>query len=254
MKIALLGYGKMGQTIASLIDNQRDEVVLKVTADNRASLTKAQLQQADVVIEFTHPTAVLDNIALVLEAGVPMICGTTGWQAYQPQVAQWVAEQQGAFLHASNFSIGVQLFAAINRYAARLMARVPDYQPSLTETHHIQKVDAPSGTAVSLAEDLIAQHNRLQQWQLTATHWPATETTAPEALPTAADTLAIQSIRSGQVPGTHQIRWQGSADNIQLIHEAQSRAGFALGALTAARWLVGKKGYFGMEAVLGIEQ
>ncbi len=255
MKIALLGYGKMGRAIDELLADSTDEVVLRIDADKRANLRAEDLRAADVIIEFSHPDAVLDNIALALEAGVPMVCGTTGWLKEQSTVARWVTEKQGSFFYASNFSVGVNIFFALNRYLSKMMAGFAAYLPSLSETHHIHKVDAPSGTAVTLAEDLLAQHSGIKSWQLQATHWPdkvVKETEADASSQPQNEQLPITSYREGEVPGTHQIRWQSPIDEISIEHKAHSRAGFAQGAITAARWLVGKKGYFGMEDMLNI--
>lgn len=251
MKIALLGYGKMGRIIDELLVDSSDEVVLRIDADKRANLRAEDLQAADVIIEFSHPDAVLDNIALALEAGVPMVCGTTGWLKEQSTVARWVAEKQGSFFYASNFSVGVHIFFALNRYLSTRMAGFADYLPSMSETHHIHKVDAPSGTAVTLAEDLVQAHPQLDDWALQATHWPDKVVHTPTSAP-GKSLLPITSYREGEVPGTHHIRWQSPIDEISIEHKAHSRKGFAQGAITAAHWLVGKQGYFGMEDMLNL--
>lgn len=255
MKIALLGYGKMGRIIESLALAQGDEIVLKVAAANRAKITAKDLSVADVAIEFSLPSAAVDNINLALAAGVPVVCGTTGWLAELPQVQKTVEQQKGGFFYASNFSIGVNVFFALNRYLAKMMGRLNGYTAELAETHHTQKLDAPSGTAITLAEGIVAEHNGYQGWALKDEVWldpPAAGKTikAVEITEAGKQDLPITAYRKEQVPGTHQIDWVSTQDSISIQHEAHSRAGFALGALAAARWLIGKQGCFGMEDLL----
>ncbi|MEM9835557.1 MAG: 4-hydroxy-tetrahydrodipicolinate reductase [Bacteroidota bacterium] len=255
MKIALLGYGKMGRIIEQLATTQGAEIVLKVDASNRADITTTDLQQADVAIEFSRPEAAVENIKLGLAAGIPVVCGTTGWLAELPQVQAAVAQQAGGFFYASNFSIGVNVFFALNKYLAQLMQRVEGYTVSLSETHHTQKLDAPSGTAITLAEGILSASSRLNQWQLKEEVWLDPMPTGHEVteLTTrlAGDSLPITSYRQKEVPGTHQITYQSMQDSIRIEHQAHSREGFALGALAAARWMIGKQGIFGMEDMLG---
>jgi 4-hydroxy-tetrahydrodipicolinate reductase len=239
MKIGLLGYGKMGKAIEQIAENQGIEIAWRIRQEDRPSLSPTLLRQADVAIEFTRPEAAFDNVMLCLEAGLPVVSGTTGWLEKLPDAQKFCLEKQGALLWASNFSVGVNLFFALNRRLAELMANRPEYAASLSETHHIHKLDAPSGTAVTLANQLIEQSNRYNGWVL-----------APENA--SAQQVSIEAIREGEVPGTHQIKWQSAVDEISIEHRAHSRTGFAAGAVLAATWLADKQGVFEMSDVLGL--
>jgi 4-hydroxy-tetrahydrodipicolinate reductase len=239
LKIGLLGYGKMGQAIERVARLQGLEIAWRVGRQERAALGPERLREADVVIEFSRPEAAFDNVMLCLRTGVPVVSGTTGWQNALLEAQLFCDAQRGALLWASNFSVGVNLFFALNRHLARLMDTQPDYRCALTETHHIHKLDAPSGTAITLAQDIAAAHEGYADWALA---------------PAIADTgiIPITALREGEVPGTHDIRWSSAVDSISIRHEAHSREGFAAGAVMAARWLHGKSGCFGMEDVLGL--
>lgn len=239
MKIALLGYGKMGKTIEQLALADGHAVALRIDLDNLDDLTTANLQQADVAIEFSRPESAFRNVMQALEAGVPVVCGTTGWLDRLEEARQFCREREGAFLYASNFSIGVNLFFALNRYLARLMAPQGQYDVRMEEIHHTQKLDAPSGTAITLAEDIIRELPRKKIW-------------SGDAVTASDDVLLIASKRIGQTPGTHEVTYASPIDTISIRHEAHSREGFARGALLAAGWLIGRKGCFGMNEVLGI--
>lgn len=238
MKIALIGYGKMGQTLDRLAPGMGLEVVARFDHHNLAEFTPVNLQQAAVAIEFTRPEAALGNLTRCLEAGVPVVVGTTGWHDQLPVARARCAEYDGAVFWASNYSIGVNIFFALNRYLARLMRAFPEYSAQLMEIHHTAKLDAPSGTAITLAEDLLAQLPRYDHW----VKGPANETNA----------LGILSERIDPTPGTHEVLYQSVVDQIELRHVAHSREGFAVGALQAAKWLVGKRGFFGMEDLLSL--
>jgi dihydrodipicolinate reductase len=235
MKIGLFGYGKMGRAIEALAQQQGAEVVWRANRENAGSLSDADLRMADAVIEFSSPEAAFENVMRCLRAGVPVVSGTTGWLEQMPAAEQYCRENNGALLWASNFSVGVNLFFALNRKLAELMAKWPEYGASVTETHHIHKKDAPSGTAITLANDLLASSGRYGEWALGSA--------PPGSLP-------IKAVRENEVPGTHLVRWQSAVDEISIEHRAHNRDGFALGALLAARWIVGKKGVFGMGDVL----
>jgi 4-hydroxy-tetrahydrodipicolinate reductase len=237
MKLGLFGYGKMGKAIEQIAENQGIEIVWRIRRDDTP--TPALLRQADVIIEFTRPEAAFENVMLCLQAGIPVVSGTTGWLERLPEAQQYCLENKGALLWASNFSVGVNLFFALNRRLAQLMADRPEYAASLVETHHIHKLDAPSGTALTLANELIENADRYSDWSL------VTASNSEHTLP-------ITAIREGEVPGTHQVRWQSPVDEISIEHKAHSRAGFAAGAVLAAQWLVDKQGVFGMGDVLGI--
>lgn len=237
-KIALLGYGKMGKTIEKLATDAGDEVVLRLNADNKEELTTKNLQQADVAIDFSHPQTGFKHITSCFQAGVPVVSGTTGWLDQFEEAVSLCGKEGGAFFYASNFSIGVNLFFALNQRLAELVKDWPAYQPAMTEIHHTQKLDSPSGTAISLADDIAARLTRVTGWEEGAN--------APEGK------LPIDAIREGDVKGTHEIRYISPVDTITIRHEAHSREGFAKGALQAAHWLIGKRGVFGMSDMLGI--
>lgn len=238
MKIALLGYGKMGRTIEELARRAGDEVVLRIRQDNRAELTADSLRKADVAIEFSRPEAAFHNVEAALQAGVPVVCGTTGWLDQLPEAKRLAEDSGTALFYAANYSIGVNLFFAVNRYLARLMDDQPKYDVHISEIHHTQKLDSPSGTAIHLAQDILQELQRKTRWE--------------EAEDGPADHLLIHSERIDPTPGTHVVTWGSPEDDIVLQHRAHSRDGFARGALQAARWLVGKKGYFSMQDMLGL--
>jgi 4-hydroxy-tetrahydrodipicolinate reductase len=228
MRVALIGYGKMGHEIERHLAGRGHEVVLRATSDSPALLE--ELHACDMAIEFTEPSAAVGNLLLCFEAGCPVVAGTTGWYNRLPEVKSEAARLGGTVLYASNFSIGVNAVFHINRLLARVMERFSEYTPSIEEIHHLAKKDKPSGTAITLAEGLLDEWPRLTEWSL----GPGERR----------DTLYIDSVREGEVPGTHHVRYTSSIDRITLTHEAYSRAGFALGSVLAAEWLKGKKGVY----------
>lgn len=236
MNIALIGYGKMGKTIEALAIAKGHRIVLKIQRNNVHELTTKALQEADVCIEFTGPDSAFNMVSACLNAGKPTVCGSTAWLHQLEEAQQLALNNNTALLYASNFSLGVNLFFKINRYAAKLLGRYPQYEVSINETHHTQKKDAPSGTAVTLAEDIIAEHPIKKAW---------VKETAQQH-----NELPIHSERIDPAPGTHLIRWKSAIDTIELCHTAHSREGFATGALLAAEFLANKKGIFTMEDVL----
>lgn len=229
----------MGRAIEQIASDQGIGIAWRITRENRESLTPEVLRQADVVIEFSRPEAAFENVMTCLRAGVPVISGTTGWNEQLAEAQQFCLESRGALLWASNFSVGVNLFFALNRYLAKLMETRVEYKPSLTEIHHIHKLDAPSGTALTLVNELIANNNRTSGWAL--------EPVAPVG-----GAVPVTALREGEVPGTHIVRWTSGIDEITIEHKAHSRAGFAGGAVLAATWLHGKTGFFTMADVLGL--
>lgn len=237
MKIALIGYGKMGKTIEDLAIEKGHEIVLKINQSNLLEFTTEAIQQADVCIEFSTPETAFDNITKCLKAGIPTVSGTTAWLRHLPEVHTTCLENNAAFLYASNFSIGVNLFFQINEYIASLMNKYPQYQVSMEEIHHTQKKDAPSGTAVTLAEGILKNYPNLSHW--------INEANGNE------NELPILSKRIDPAPGTHSITYHSAIDDIEIKHTAHSRIGFASGALVAAEFLAGKKGIFSMKDVLG---
>lgn len=237
MKIALIGYGKMGQAIERTALQRGHEIVLKIDTASRELLTTENLQQADVAIEFTSPHAALANVTKCFEAGVPVVCGSTGWNDNLAVARERCMAGNTAFLQTSNFSVGVNIFFEVNRRLAALMNQQPAYEVSVEEIHHTQKMDAPSGTAISIAEQIMESVDRKKKWSLDAP---------------AADELLITALREEGVPGTHTVTYNSSIDRIDLVHTAHNRDGFALGAVLAAEFIAGKKGVFTMRDVLGI--
>ncbi len=233
MKIALIGYGRMGHMIEEIALKRGHKIVATIDVNDSAAFNNPEFKSADVAIEFTVPGAAVNNILACFAAGVPVVSGTTGWLDALPDLQDMCAKGKGTLLYASNFSIGVNIFRAVNRYLADVMNDFPEYTPSMTEIHHIHKLDHPSGTAITLAEDIVNEVTRLDCWQEPE---PGKELSA-KALP-------IGHVRQGEVPGTHIITWDSPVDKITISHEAKSREGFALGAVRAAEWLKGRKGYF----------
>ena len=237
MKIALLGYGKMGKTIEAIALERGHEVALKIDISNIETLTKQSLQACDAAIEFSTPTSAVSNMFCCFEAGIPVVCGTTGWYGELEKVRKECRDMNGGLFYASNFSIGVNIFFRINEQLARLMNRYPGYDVSMEEIHHIHKLDAPSGTAITLADGILKHMERKKKWTLT-------ENNADTS------TLKITSIREGEIPGTHIIRYQSDIDDIEIKHTAHNRKGFALGAVLAAEFMQGKKGLYGMNDLM----
>lgn len=235
MRIAIYGYGKMGKAIEAAAQARGHEVVLRVGSHNAGTPPTA----ADVAIEFSKPDQALDNMQLCLAHGVPVVVGTTGWYDRMNEVKRAVEDHRGSLLWASNFSIGVNLFFRLNRQLAALMDARNEYRVHMDEIHHVHKLDAPSGTAITLARDIDLKTQRYSGWQLNE----ATPNTATPYVP-------IRSERTGEVPGKHSITWTGPSDRIIITHEAFDRSGFAQGAVIAAEWLHGRTGLYTMDDVL----
>ena len=246
MKIALLGYGKMGQIIERFALERGHEVVLKITADNLGDLTSSNLSKADVAIDFSAPDAAISNIYACFDANVPVVVGTTGWYGQLQQVKDDCLSRNNTLLYGSNFSIGVNLFFHINQVMARLMNDFPAYDVQVEEIHHTQKLDAPSGTAMTIAEGIIDNLERKQEWVNELEGTPSEQVLK-------ADQLLIASQRIDQVPGTHTVVYSSEVDDIELKHTAHSRAGFALGAVVAAEWLQHKQGFFNIADIFNFK-
>lgn len=229
MKIALIGYGKMGHAIERIAQERGHEIVARIDADNIDDMYSETFAAADVAIEFTIPSTAADNCLRALSRGVKVVSGTTAWQARLPEVKAVCDHGDGTFMWSSNYSIGVNVFKAVNRYLARYMANLPQYTPSMNEVHHVHKLDHPSGTAITLAETIIEADPRLKGWT--------------ENIPTPADELLITHEREGEVPGIHSITWDSPVDSITLTHSAKTRDGFALGAVMAAEWIANRRGW-----------
>jgi len=235
MKIALLGYGKMGQIIEEIALSRGHEIVLQKTSQSSFE----GLEKADVAIDFSVPSAAVRNISECLHTNVPIVSGTTGWLDEYHVMVDLCQKQNGAFIYGSNFSLGVNIFFELNTHLARVMAQFDQYKVSMEEIHHTQKLDAPSGTAISLAQSIIKESNYK--------HWALKNESKKDE-----HTIEINALRIENVPGTHTICYDSDIDTIEIKHTAHNRKGFALGAVVAAEWLVGKKGVYTMKDVLNL--
>ncbi|WP_152287640.1 4-hydroxy-tetrahydrodipicolinate reductase [Flavicella marina] len=233
MKIALLGYGKMGQTIEKIAIDRGHEIVLTIDKDSPAY----DISIADVAIDFSIPNSAVSNISNCLNNNVPIVSGTTGWLDQFEEMKQLASETEGAFIYSSNYSLGVNIFFELNKQLAKMMGNLDQYNVTMEEIHHKQKLDEPSGTAITLAEGIIENTQN--------TKWELDNATEENSIP-------ISAIRSPEVPGTHSISYDSVVDRIDIKHTAHNRQGFALGAVVAAEWIIGKKGVFSMKDVLGI--
>lgn len=236
MKIALIGYGKMGMAIEKIALEKGHTCPFKITNKNSADINLITPETADVAIEFTVPGAAVANISTLLKNKVPVVCGTTGWLDQLPEIEKLTKENDTAFFYASNFSVGVNIFFKVNKMLAEIMNDFNDYDVEMEEIHHIHKLDAPSGTAITLAEGVLEKFDSKKNWAL------------DEAK--TAEELKITAKRIEEVPGTHSITYNSPIDSIEITHTAHNRTGFALGSVLAAQWLKDKKGVFGMDDML----
>jgi len=236
MKVAILGYGKMGQIIEKIAQERGHNILLKINQHNIDELNIENLKKADVVIDFSTPESAKTNIILSIDANKPIISGTTGWLDDYKEVKDYCIKNNGTFLYASNFSLGVNLFFELNKNLAKLMKKYHQYQINLTEIHHSEKLDAPSGTAISLAEQIISESDIKNKWTINSEN--------------SDEELKIDAQRKGNITGTHSVNYKSETDSISIIHEAHSRNGFALGAIISAEWIMSKKGVFSMHDVL----
>ena len=232
MKIALLGYGRMGRAIEKVALERGHEIVIRKDIEP----LEVDLSIADAAIDFSHPTAAFDNIKSCIDSGVAVVSGTTGWLDKFDKIETYCKDQNGSFIYASNFSIGVNLFFNLNSYLAQMMNNIKGYEATMEEIHHVHKLDAPSGTAISLANDILA-HSDKNNWTISSEE---------------KDALFIGVKREGEVPGTHSVTYTSAIDAIEIKHTAFNREGFALGAVVAAEWLQDKKGIFNMKDVLSL--
>ena len=233
MKIALIGYGKMGKEIEKIALSRGHEIVSIIDVNNQEDFNSDAFKSADVAIEFTNPMVAYSNYIKTFEAGVKLVSGSTGWMDKHGEEIKKLCTQGGKTLFwASNFSLGVTIFSAVNKYLAKIMNQFPAYDVTMSETHHIHKLDAPSGTAITLAEEILENLDRKERWVKGTMQAP--------------DELPVSSIREGEVPGIHVIRYESEADSIILTHDAKNRKGFALGAVLAAEFTANKEGYLGM--------
>ncbi len=237
MKIALIGYGKMGKAIEEVAIKNGHEIILKISSQNISDFNFENLQLADVAIEFTNPHSAVDNLKKCFDANVPVVCGSTGWLNKWQEIENYCTEKNGALLFASNFSVGVNIFFELNKKLAALMNNRPEYNISIEEIHHTQKKDAPSGTAITLAEGILNNNQNKEKWVLGETANNVE--------------LSITSQRIDPAPGTHIINYNSSIDSIEIKHTAHNRIGFASGAVLAAEFIKGKNGIFTIKDVLG---
>lgn len=256
MKIALIGYGKMGHIIEEISLSRGHEVVCTIDVNNLEDFDSEAFRSADVAIEFTTPKTALGNVARCLKSGVPVVVGSTGWYDQLPQVKADVEKANGSLFWASNFSIGVNVFVAMQKYVAKIMNAYPQYDVTLEETHHIHKLDSPSGTAITIANAITDNLDRKKTWKETAAIWQhedkSVDVTRNAEVGTQfakheADELEVVAFRRGEVPGIHAVVYDSEVDTITMTHSAKSRRGFALGAVVAAEWMSdGKKGVYTM--------
>lgn len=242
MKIALLGYGKMGRIIEQFAQNRSHEIVLRIDENSLDQLTVENLRNADVAIDFSTPQSVMRNIEICFEAKLPLVVGTTGWYGQLQNVKDKCIESNNALLYGSNFSIGVNIFFYVNRILAKVMNPYPQYDAQVEEIHHTQKLDSPSGTAITIAEGILESLDRKDEWVNNLVD-------EGEQVANQPNQLLIESLRIEDVPGTHTVIYSSEVDEIEFKHTAHSRAGFALGAVIAAEWLRGKKGFFSVENI-----
>jgi len=240
MRIALVGYGKMGHIIEQIALQREHTIVAAIDINNYEDFESEAFRSADVAIEFTTPATAFDNYMKCFAADIPVVSGTTGWLDQLDEIKRQCEEEGKTFFYASNFSIGVNIFFAVNKYLAKLMNSFPAYDVEMTEIHHIHKLDAPSGTGITLAEDIIGEIDRKKLWRVA-------QTGDRKFDPVSSEDLVIHALREGEVPGIHEVRYESDVDTITIKHDAKSREGFALGAVLAAEFTAGKKGLLGMK-------
>jgi 4-hydroxy-tetrahydrodipicolinate reductase len=239
VRIALLGYGRMGREIESVAEEQGHYIVLRTDINNSSDFNEETASGCDVAIEFTGPEAAADTVIRALGYGIPVVSGSTGWMSRYDEVVNICRSKNGSFIHSSNYSIGVNVLFRLNTELARILSVLPGYSVSIEETHHVRKIDAPSGTALSLASGIIAGNERYKGWQKDDEH-------------TEADKIPVRSVREGDVTGIHSVYWRSESDIISLRHEALNRRGFAEGAIKAAEYVSSHKGVFTMRDVLNL--
>lgn len=235
MNIILSGYGKMGKEIETIAIKRNHNIILKINKSNCDSVSDEDLKKADAIIEFSTPHTAIDNLKKYLNTQVPVVVGTTGWYTNFEEIKEFCLKKNGALFHATNFSVGVNLFFKVNTYLADIMNKYENYDVSLEEIHHIHKLDKPSGTAITLAEQIIKKLDRKKSWSINEKN---------------IDTLFINDIRDGEVPGTHIIKYHSEIDDIEIMHKAHNRKGFALGAIIAAEFMLNKKGIYTMNDLI----
>lgn len=238
MKIALLGYGKMGKELEQVALERGHKIILRADIDTISSLKDSELQLADAALEFSTPASAFGNLSRCINAGVPVVCGTTGWTEQLEEIKSECRKKNGAVFYAPNFSIGVNILFEINRRLAVLMKNQGEYEPSIEEIHHVHKKDKPSGTALALAETIIASGGKKTGWKLEGSKDISNKD------------LIITAVRENEVPGIHSVKYVSKDDEVEIIHRAKGRRAFATGAVMAAEWLQGRKGFFGMKDMM----
>lgn len=233
MKIAIIGYGRMGRLIEEVAISRGLEICCIIDETTTHKFSSKEFKESDVAIEFSVPSAAVEGIMACFSAGIPVVVGTTGWNESLPAIKGMCDEGKGTLMYASNFSIGMNVFMVMNRYLTKIMNGFDNYAPQLTEVHHVHKLDHPSGTAITLADQLTSISNRVKTWEEKELGDKADEGILP-----------VYHRREGEVPGIHTVRWESDCDSIELTHDAKNRLGFARGAVSAAQWLADKKGYF----------
>jgi 4-hydroxy-tetrahydrodipicolinate reductase len=239
MKIAIIGYGKMGKIIEEALIARGHSIGLIIDLDNQADLTVQNLTGHDVAIEFTTPSSAYQNISVCFDADIPVVSGTTGWLDRVPEIKKRCLQENNALVYSSNFSIGVNILFQINSHLAKLIEPFNNYKPRIEEIHHLKKLDAPSGTAISLAQQVINEIKQLKSWKLADT--------------SESQTLSIKAIRADDITGIHEVIYESDVDTISIRHSAKNRKGFVHGVMMAAEFIINKKGFFTMEDVLGIK-
>jgi 4-hydroxy-tetrahydrodipicolinate reductase len=238
MKIALIGYGKMGKEIEQIARERNNDISLIIDINNQNEFTTENLRKADVAIEFTKPETAAGNIRKCFAADIPVVCGTTGWLEHFNSIRNECEAGNHGFFYSSNYSLGVNIFFKVNKFLARIMNNFPQYEIEMEEVHHTQKLDAPSGTAISLAKDILAEVERKTRWQLDTQDTP--------------DALRINAVRRDPVPGIHTIKYDSTVDTIEITHSLKNRKSLALGAVLAAEFMAGKRGMYSMDDLLKI--
>ena len=246
MQIVLIGYGKMGKEIEKIAIERGHTIVCVIDANEEEKFDSSAFKSADVAIEFTSPESAFENYKRAFAANIPVVSGSTGWLAHLPEVKQLCEKEGKTFFYASNFSLGVNVFFALNKYLAKLMNHFPDYNVRMEEMHHTQKLDAPSGTAITLIEGVLENIDRKEAWVLTNS---GKEISNTPIVPTENE-IAIKAYREGEIPGIHTVVYESDVDSIRITHDAKNRKGFALGAVLAAEFTVGKQGFLGMNDLL----
>lgn len=246
MKIALIGYGKMGKEIEKIALSRKHDIVCIIDVDNRQDFDSDAFRSADVAIEFTAPAVAYENCMEAFRQGVKVVSGSTGWMGGRgDEMRRLCAEEGKTLFWSSNFSLGVAIFSAVNNYLAKIMNRFPNYDVSIVETHHVHKLDAPSGTAITLAEGILKNLDRKNKWVMGTLSSP--DGTVSGTMECKPDELPVGAIREGEVPGIHTVRYESDADSILITHDAKNRKGFALGAVLAAEYTAAHKGFLGMD-------